>query len=563
MVDKKKFFDELDEYIKDKKQQHDEAEEYNHMLHKKSAVHYVEELKTDKKSSYQVLINKITKLIKKINLKNQIDKVKSFAKKESKAVSDAEKDFVADTQNIFHKLKTASIKDIGQNLSAKDKMKISLAGLIAIGLVIGGVSINNVTSAYAVSYKGAYIGVINQQNEVINQIEHISTILRNEYDAEVVISEDNFSFEKVRQLKFAYMTQEELLGHFIYAAGVDVQGYALMVNEEQLAFFAHKDEADLIIDDLKSAYLDTEDDLIEYKSIGFVENVTIAAIENDIEEVTEYDAILEYILRGTNETRTHKVKKGENYWTIADQYNIKPNELEDANPKVDPTRLQIGQEISLIVPKPLVTVVTKENETYFTRIQYEVDYENTSALFKGETAVKIRGKYGEREIVAEVERQNGIETNRTELTSTIIKDPKTQTVLVGTKALPPLIGTGTFDKPTRGTVTSRYGMRWGSLHTGIDIAAPLGTTLRAADGGVVTYAGWKGNYGLLVIIDHGQNKSTYYAHCNKILVSKGEKIYKGQKIAEMGSTGKSTGPHIHFEIRINGVPTNPQNYLSF
>jgi murein DD-endopeptidase MepM/ murein hydrolase activator NlpD len=116
-------------------------------------------------------------------------------------------------------------------------------------------------------------------------------------------------------------------------------------------------------------------------------------------------------------------------------------------------------------------------------------------------------------------------------------------------------------KPIEGTITSRFGTRSRGLHTGLDIATSLGTPIKAAAGGVVTYAGYKGSYGYLVVISHGNGIETYYAHCSKLYVNAGDSVSQGSVIAAVGSTGNSTGPHLHLEIRVNGVAKNPQNYL--
>ena len=127
------------------------------------------------------------------------------------------------------------------------------------------------------------------------------------------------------------------------------------------------------------------------------------------------------------------------------------------------------------------------------------------------------------------------------------------------------MGTGSFIRPTYGTITARYGSggrRWSSgRHTGLDIAAPTGTSIVASDSGRVTFAGWKGSYGYTVILDHGNGYETYYAHCSRLHVSVGERVNRGDLIARVGSTGNSTGSHCHFEIRYNGVTKNPENYL--
>ena len=127
--------------------------------------------------------------------------------------------------------------------------------------------------------------------------------------------------------------------------------------------------------------------------------------------------------------------------------------------------------------------------------------------------------------------------------------------------------TGTMTWPAEGEVTSPFGWRvhpiFGTqrLHTGIDIGADYGDAIRAADGGVVIHADWMGGYGNAVIIDHGNGISTLYAHNSQLLVSEGQTVSKGQTVARCGSTGYSTGPHLHFEVRHNGSPVNPLNYL--
>lgn len=128
-------------------------------------------------------------------------------------------------------------------------------------------------------------------------------------------------------------------------------------------------------------------------------------------------------------------------------------------------------------------------------------------------------------------------------------------------------GTGQFMWPVSGVITSPFGYRTHPIfgttifHSGIDIGVDEGTVVHAADSGVVAYSGWISGYGNAVVIDHGNGLSTLYGHNSGLIVSEGQSVSKGQPIAYAGSTGNSTGPHVHFEVRSNGEPVNPLNYL--
>src|SRR5256714_1238960 len=118
-----------------------------------------------------------------------------------------------------------------------------------------------------------------------------------------------------------------------------------------------------------------------------------------------------------------------------------------------------------------------------------------------------------------------------------------------------------FIWPVNGPVTSPFGMRWGRMHTGIDIGVAYGTPIHAAASGQVIYAGWMDGYGNLVFVDHGRGLSTGYAHQSSIAVSNGQAVTQGQVIGYVGCTGHCFGPHLHFEVRVNGTPVDPLGYL--
>jgi len=379
--------------------------------------------------------------------------------------------------------------------------------------------------------------------------------------AQVAEPEVAMATEAIQDVEFKgeLMSSQQLMDF-----GVSV--YSLMVDDEEVAYFKTAEEANNVLVGLTSKYEDTEE--VTYKDIFFNEDVEVVEQKK---RASEFDAfkteeeILAYIVKGTNEERSHQVKKGENFWVIAKSYGISVSDLEKANPDVKPERLQINQIISLIVPKPLVSVVTVHEAQYSEAIKFEVEYEETTNIYKGEYSVKSAGASGEREVVAEIAMLNGRETERTILQETILKEPVTKIVYKGTKPAPARIGTGTFSKPlSRGRISSAFGVwRGDHRHSGIDIAVGTGNSVKAADGGKVIFSGTRGAYGKCVEIDHGGLMTTLYAHNSKLLVKKGDKVFKGQKIALSGNTGRSTGPHLHFEVRKNGVPINPTKYVKF
>jgi peptidoglycan DL-endopeptidase CwlO len=139
---------------------------------------------------------------------------------------------------------------------------------------------------------------------------------------------------------------------------------------------------------------------------------------------------------------------------------------------------------------------------------------------------------------------------------------KVQARLAGSAPAGPVRqGSGSFIWPVNGAFTSPFGMRWGRLHAGVDLAAPSGTPIRAADGGRVVLLGWTGGYGNYTCIAHGGSLSTCYAHQSGYATSMGASVSQGQVIGYVGNTGNSFGAHLHFEVRINGSPVDPMGYL--
>jgi murein DD-endopeptidase MepM/ murein hydrolase activator NlpD len=207
----------------------------------------------------------------------------------------------------------------------------------------------------------------------------------------------------------------------------------------------------------------------------------------------------------------------------------------------------------------------EESSTYLS-VPFETVTVSSADLYKGETAVLEEGREGLRRVLTRNEFFEGAASPVETVSSELVTEPVAKKIAVGTAERPITASYGSYIWPANGAVSSRYGFRGNDVgssnHKGLDIAGKRGDAIYAADGGEVILADRSlAGYGLLVQIQHDNGDVTYYGHNDKLLVEVGEKVQRGQKIAEMGATGVASGVHCHFEIRKDGIPVNPEKYL--
>lgn len=241
---------------------------------------------------------------------------------------------------------------------------------------------------------------------------------------------------------------------------------------------------------------------------------------------------------------THVVQKGETLSQIAARYGIDQNTILAANDLVDANLLVPGQKLNILtIPGAVHSVKRGESLWEISRV-YRTDMNAIVELNNLEDPGRIRPQ--QQLIIPGAE------------AASIGLAMRTETLVSADGKL-----LRNFSWPVTGRLSSGYGQRWGSMHHGIDIAVPTGTPVRAAAKGRVSFAstGWNGGYGTLVVIDHGNGVETRYAHNSRLAVKVGQTVSRGDIIAYSGNTGRSTGPHVHFEIRLRGNSVNPINYL--
>lgn len=207
-----------------------------------------------------------------------------------------------------------------------------------------------------------------------------------------------------------------------------------------------------------------------------------------------------------------------------------------------------------------ISVISVVTESLQKEVPFETKTEQDADMYIGETIVVTEGKTGTAQISEETVYENGTEQSSRVLSENIVTEPVAKVIRVGTKQKE-VLKTG-LQYPLKGVISSPFGSRWGRMHEGLDIAVPERTVVTAAECGTVCYVNENaGGYGKLIRIDHGYGVKTAYAHLSKIEVSVGQKVAAGTRIALSGNTGRSTGPHLHFEVINNDTPLDPTLYL--
>lgn len=296
----------------------------------------------------------------------------------------------------------------------------------------------------------------------------------------------------------------------------------------------------------------------------FVQDVQIISSGLDDSHKMSISDLEALLSSNSQETVTYTIQKGDTVSGIASRNGMKISELKNLNADQDLSKIFPGDVVKVSAAVPYLSLKQTVNQSYTESIAYGTDTEYSSSLYTGQSKIKKAGTNGTAAVTADVVYINGVEQSRTVLSYQVVTQPVNEVKLVGTAARPKTAASGHFIKPSSGRFSSGYGYRksFGDFHTGVDFAGPKGSAIWAADGGTVIWAGWKGNYGYCVMISHGNGYVTLYGHCSKLLVRVGDKVYQGQQIAKVGSTGRSTGPHVHFEIIYNGNTQNPLRYVS-
>ena len=444
------------------------------------------------------------------------------------------------------------------------KKVLLTSGAVVIMAIVCVAGVFNYCTAYEYSYNGKSLGLVKEKDDVLRITDLVQSALTEDKNVDVIIdAKDDIEFKRVSALGDVKIdTSEEVLKRLTYMGDLNVKAYGIYIDGKKVGAVDSKETAANVVQDIKDKYTSDREGA-EIEEAVFLENVEVKKSNTDLQDVLAEQEMVDLLCTSGEKETLYKVVAGDTLADVAKGYSMSEEDIMEDNPDADPKKLDVGSTLVIKQNAPVLTVKITEMVTYEKKIEYDTEKKDDPDLYEGDTETKQEGENGLSEITSRIVLINGEETEETPLVTTVKKEPVTEIIMVGSKERPPTVGSGKYKWPMSGgyTLTSNFGSRWGRMHEGIDLGCPVGSDVLAADGGTVTYAGYSGAYGYLVKIDHQNGMETRYAHNSQLLVSVGDKVYKGQHIAESGNTGRSTGPHLHFEIRVNGAAQNPISYL--
>lgn len=346
----------------------------------------------------------------------------------------------------------------------------------------------------------------------------------------------------------------------------EVDAYELIVDGETWFILEDVKQITKALDQFKAKMSPSVNDDTKILSANFVQEVEIVPVRVAQTKLSVIDNLYLKLQHPIQAESNYIVQEGDSAWEIAEKLDIDLEVIAQMNPGTELEKLWPGDEIIVSSVQYYLDVnVTLQSRTEQV-IHFETKTTNDANLSQNTKKVTKQGVDGLKEVIVEYEWINGVEQSSNILSETVLVEPIAAEVVVGSKPVT-VRSSGTNFGVTTGNLSSDFGWRTHpisgkrSFHDGIDIANKVGTSINAYADGTVTKTGWTDSYGNYIIIDHGGGLETYYIHLSGFDVSSGDSVTTGQLIGRMGKTGSATGSHLQFEVRVNGTPQNPWDYL--
>ncbi|MBL0386953.1 M23 family metallopeptidase [Tumebacillus sp. ITR2] len=434
---------------------------------------------------------------------------------------------------------------------------LAVLALTSVGVYTAHDKVASASPVYKVYIDGEYTGVVRDQSLLQEQMKSYGSLLK----AHVAFAPVHQAVKGTNDWTVANAISE--------STKTMVDMVVVRVNGQDIVHVKDKETAEKLIKTLESQYVKADSNA----TVKLSEQVDFVPLRGDKQTLVSFDAALALVQQGKNERKTYVVSRGDSLWDIASKNNLSVEDLHAANPEIaDIDELSEGQQINLVAVEPLISVDSTTEETRELTTNYEIEYKDDDSLDVGTEKIVQDGQEGKKTQNLRITRHNGNVTKEEVLSEQVTVEPVKEIISKGTHKQTYSSYSGGSAAPVSGSwaypigggyISSQYGEnRGGKPHLALDIAAATGTPVYASNNGTVIQAADLGDgYGNCIRISHSNGVVTIYGHLSSMNVSVGQAVQKGQRIGGVGSTGQSTGSHLHYEVRVNGVHVNPAPYM--
>lgn len=458
-----------------------------------------------------------------------------------------------------------ALKQQAANLKKNKKSLVAIGPILVLVLLLICMTFVQWNRPWQMTVNGQAVALVESKEAGQALVDRAMLEASAPYGADIVFShkaEIDYSKKDV-PIRAQLTKEEEAVAALKSLIQWRVQGYAIRVNDQdQTVYLPSEAAAQAVLDRVKEYYVPDYESTTLLQAV-FVEPVEIVSEEIAIEELGTADAAFNFLVQGRESLRQYTVRSGDSLWSIAQQQGMTVEQLEELNPTINPNRLREGDVLALNQPQPILTVQMTVQSVADEIIPHETVIKTDEAAAAGSRQTEVEGVDGEKEIRYQIQLINGVELEREVLSETVVAEPVDEVLVFGSKRIQASRSREDAELywPLQGKINSPFGARGAKEHEGLDIDGEEGDPVYSAEAGKVIRASEYKSYGKCVIIDHGGGLTTLYAHLNGISVKVGQQVEAQELIGVVGMTGRTTGAHLHFEVRVEDVPTNPLNYL--
>ena len=424
------------------------------------------------------------------------------------------------------------------------------------------------TFALGVTYKNESLGYVTGENVYNDAVELAKSRIVDGNAAKQFDAAPTYTLKVVKsnQLSDSAAICDKLIES---SDDVITDACGIYLNGSFLCAVKNESDADSVFNNILKGYKTSTPG----ERVDFVDNIKKVQGLYPVNTLWNIDELQKKVTSKAAAAKYYTVAKGDTVEGICAKFAMSGKEFLSLNPNLGDV-IYYNNKVKVSTDVNFLRVQTTRTEQYTQDVAYNTVEVQNGNKYQGYKQVKVQGQNGKQQVTAMVTYVDGAETKRVQVGCKVLSAPVQEQIEVGTKktsiysngvsySITPTAGRFVWPAIGLHQISSPFGYRWRDFHTGMDItgSGAYGRVIVAADSGTVVSAGWHNGLGNRIVIDHGGGVETVYGHCSAILVSVGQRVSQGQQIGRVGSTGNSTGPHLHFEVHINGNAVNPAPYI--